>query len=101
MERKFTKLTGSILMLSLLAVGFNAKAQTAFASNEKLKKETKKDSLQSQLKTLHGNLKEEFGAIPSAIFTMMHMLIKEAAEPKQIIQVYLNTEMLSSSVVFI
>lgn len=44
MERKFTKLAGSILMLSLLSVGFNAKAQTAFASNEKLKKETKKDS---------------------------------------------------------
>ncbi|MBS1521267.1 MAG: hypothetical protein JST50_09730 [Bacteroidetes bacterium] len=44
MERKFTKLTGSILILVLLLVGFNAKAQTNFASNEKLKKETKKDS---------------------------------------------------------
>ncbi len=44
MERKFTKLAGSILMLSLLSVGFNAKAQTTFASDMKLKKETKKDS---------------------------------------------------------
>jgi len=44
MERKFTKLTGSILMLSLLAVGFNAEAQTTFASNVKLNKVTKKDS---------------------------------------------------------
>ena len=44
MERKFTKITGSILMLSLLAFGFNAEAQTTFASSMKLKKETKKDS---------------------------------------------------------
>ncbi|HTK21959.1 MAG TPA: hypothetical protein VL442_20720 [Mucilaginibacter sp.] len=42
MERKFTKLTGSILMLSLLAVGFNAQAQTSFASDVKLTKETAK-----------------------------------------------------------
>ena len=42
MERKFTKFTGSILMLSLLAIGFNAKAQTSFASDVKLKKETTK-----------------------------------------------------------
>ncbi|MDO3625888.1 hypothetical protein [Mucilaginibacter sp. BT774] len=42
MERKFTKLTGSILMLSLLAVGFNAQAQTSFASDVKLTKEAAK-----------------------------------------------------------
>src|ERR1700761_5021140 len=42
MERMFTKLTGSILMLALLLVGFNVKAQTTLASNTTLK--TKKDS---------------------------------------------------------
>ena len=42
MERMFTKLTGSILMLTLLLVGFNVKAQTTLASNSTLK--TKKDS---------------------------------------------------------
>jgi hypothetical protein len=49
MERKFTKFTGSILMLILLAVGINANAQTTFASNTKLKKETKKDSSSTTL----------------------------------------------------
>jgi hypothetical protein len=45
MERKFTKLTGSILLLSLLSVGFNAKAQTTFASDVKLEKTAaKKDA---------------------------------------------------------
>ena len=45
MERKFTKLAGSILTLSLLAVGFNAQAQTSFASDVKLTKEaTKQES---------------------------------------------------------
>lgn len=44
MERMFTKLTGSILMLILLLVGFNVKAQTTLASNSTLKVKTKKDS---------------------------------------------------------
>jgi hypothetical protein len=45
MERMFTKLTGSILILALLLVGFNVKAQTNFASSMKLgKKAAKKDS---------------------------------------------------------
>src|SRR6202000_3382237 len=42
MERMFTKLTGSILMLALLLVGFNVKAQTTLASSTTLK--AKKDS---------------------------------------------------------
>jgi hypothetical protein len=42
MEKMFTKLTGSILILTLLLVGFNVKAQTTLASNTTLK--TKKDS---------------------------------------------------------
>jgi hypothetical protein len=50
MERMFTKLTGSILMLTLLLVGFNVKAQTTLASNEKLtKKVAKKDSAATTL----------------------------------------------------
>ncbi|HTD39962.1 MAG TPA: hypothetical protein VK671_05025 [Mucilaginibacter sp.] len=50
MERKFTKFTGSILMLVLLLVGFNVKAQTTLASNEKLeKKAVKKDSAATTL----------------------------------------------------
>ena len=45
MEKMFTKLTGSILMLTLLLVGFNVKAQTTLASNTTLKTSTaKKDS---------------------------------------------------------
>jgi hypothetical protein len=42
MEKMFTKLAGSILILTLLLVGFNVKAQTTLASNTTLK--TKKDS---------------------------------------------------------
>jgi hypothetical protein len=50
MERMFTKLTGSILMLTLLLVGFNVKAQTILASNQKLeKKAAKKDSAAAAL----------------------------------------------------
>ena len=45
MEKMFTKLTGSILLLALLFVGFNVKAQTTLASNATLeKKSAKKDS---------------------------------------------------------
>src|SRR6201996_6287181 len=44
MKKMFTKLTGSILMMVLLLVGFNVKAQTTFASNTTLKNSTKKDS---------------------------------------------------------
>jgi hypothetical protein len=40
MEKMFTKLTGSILMLVLLLVGFNVKAQTTLASNVTLAKKT-------------------------------------------------------------
>src|SRR5438445_8206615 len=46
MEKMFTKLTGSILMLVLLLVGFNVKAQTTFASSTKL---AKKDSAANTL----------------------------------------------------
>jgi hypothetical protein len=42
MEKMFTKLAGSILVLTLLLVGFNVKAQSTLASNTTLK--TKKDS---------------------------------------------------------
>jgi hypothetical protein len=59
MERKFTKLAGSILMLSLLAVGFNAKAQTTLASNAKLKKETKKDSSATTLTETKATVKPQ------------------------------------------
>src|ERR1700761_3376725 len=38
MEKMFTKLTGSILLLALLLVGFNVKAQTTLASNVTLEK---------------------------------------------------------------
>ena len=44
MKRMFTKLTGSIMMLTLLLVGFNVKAQTTFASNTTLAKKANKDS---------------------------------------------------------
>ncbi len=45
MEKMFTKLTGSILLLTLLLVGFNVKAQTTLAANTTLKTtEAKKDS---------------------------------------------------------
>jgi hypothetical protein len=40
MEKMFTKLTGSILLLVLLLVGFNVKAQTTLASNVTLGKKT-------------------------------------------------------------
>jgi hypothetical protein len=43
MKRMFTRLTGSILLLTLLMVGFNVKAQTTLASNSMLKT-IKKDS---------------------------------------------------------
>ncbi len=42
MEKMFTKLTGSILLLALLLVGFNVKAQTTLASNVTFKKTTAK-----------------------------------------------------------
>jgi hypothetical protein len=45
MEKMFTKLAGSILILTLLLVGFNVKAQTTLASNTTLKNSAaKKDS---------------------------------------------------------
>jgi hypothetical protein len=40
MEKMFTKLTGSIVLLALLLVGFNVKAQTTLASNVTLGKKT-------------------------------------------------------------
>jgi hypothetical protein len=40
MEKMFTKLTGSILMLALLLIGFNVKAQTTLASNVTSEKKT-------------------------------------------------------------
>lgn len=53
MEKMFTKLTGTILLTSLLFVGFTAKAQTTLASNVTLEKKStaKADSAKTEATT--------------------------------------------------